>query len=471
MIVYLPAALFLLGLLVAYGSAGLRRQAATLVMVLGAAWALALLLDPGAAAWGAGVVLATVLLPRPAQRVPSTFEVLSRRALTIAGLMVLALVVASQLPVGENPLLLNAVPWFLGAAGTAWALNPIDPRERAQGHVLMVGASGAVILLAAPAGVVTAAAAGLLALVPVIVARRWVRPQWRRLLSLLMLALAALAAILALLATAPALRWSAIAALIAASTAVERDGERPAWMAFAAFGAVPLLQGLAPPQWSSRFQAVALGTALVLMLYAARRGLFRAVVLPATGFLVLLAVGSLSAGNLTRFQWIAAIGVLVLIGRTILLRTAPRSPATASFRDPLLAGLLLLASSARDALGLGALAAVLLLIDLALVRQDVAIQAASSLRNRLVVLARSNWPPAITFAGGSLAVIAALQASLALGLLAALLLAALQLSPLLDRDVAQREVERPRSAWHWVGPAIAIACGTAPAVLLRMLRL
>src|SRR5438270_585751 len=196
-IVYLPAALFLVGLLVAYGSAGVRRQAATLVMVLAVAWALALLLDPGAAAWGAGVVLATVLLPRPAQRVPSSFEVLSRRALTIAGLMVLALFVASQLPVGENPLLLNAVPWFLGAVGTAWALNPIDPRERAQGQVLLVGASGAVILLAAPAGVVTAAAAGLLAVVPVMVGRQWVRPQWRRLLSLLMLALAALAAIIA----------------------------------------------------------------------------------------------------------------------------------------------------------------------------------------------------------------------------------------------------------------------------------
>jgi len=42
-IVYLPAALFAVGLLVAYGSAGRRRQAATIAMVASTAWSLVLL--------------------------------------------------------------------------------------------------------------------------------------------------------------------------------------------------------------------------------------------------------------------------------------------------------------------------------------------------------------------------------------------------------------------------------------------
>jgi hypothetical protein len=519
-IVYLPAALFLAGLLAAYGTAGIRRQAASVVMVVAVGWAISLLVDPSVAACGLGVLLATLLLPRPAERVPSSFEVLSRRTLTIVGLLLLGLFVASQLPVGENPLLLNAVPWALGAVGMAWSLNPIDARERTQGQVFIVGAVGAVILAAVPAGGATAAAAGAIAIVPVISERGWIRPRWRPMLSSLMLALAALAAILALtgvpiprqtagdlavgfagpvllgaavvlaaaalaaplgsewtaivaalslIAIAPALRWAAIAAVIAVGTMFEREGERPAWVAFGMLAAVPVLQGLAPPGWSLRFQSVALATGLVLMLYAARGGLLRAVVLPATGFLVLLGMASLSTGNLTRFQWIAAIGALLLLARTVLTRTARRSPASASLRDPLIMGLLLLAVGARDALGLGALALVLLLIDLAVVQREYEIAPRSSLINRLALLARSNWPPAITFAGGSLAVVAALQASLALGLLATLLLAALQISPLLDR--AEPPIERPRSAWRWIGPALSIACGIAPAAVLRMLRL
>src|SRR5207245_2397695 len=90
---------------------------------------------------------------------------------------------------------------------------------------------------------------------------------------------------------------------------------------------------------------------------------------------------------------------------------------------------------ARDALGLGALAAVLLLIDVAVVRIDD-VPSASSRWSRLVVLARSNWPASITFAAATLTVIAALQAGLALGLLAATLLAALQLAPRRRRVVA-----------------------------------
>lgn len=512
MIVDLPIVVFMIALLVAYGTTGLRRQAATVVMLLGAAWSLALLVDPATIIWAVGPLLATLLLPRPAERVPSTFEVLTRRVLTIAGLMLLALFLASRLAFGENPLLLNVVPWFLGAVGAAWVASPIDTRERVQGQVLMVGATGALLVAAVPAGVVTVALTGGTALVPVMAGRGLA--AWRPLLSPLMLLGAAAAAVaaaiglnipalavadfsvnlagpvlvglavllvagaaraplgsewmallggVALVAPAPSLRWSAIAALVAAATALDRSGERPAWIAVGALATVPILPPLASPTWSARAQAVALAIGLVVMAYAARSGLLRVLALPAVGFLVLLAVGSLSPGNLTRFQWIAAVGALLLLTRTVITRLA-RSPV-AILTDQLIVGLALLGLAARDGSGLGALAAVLLLIDVAIVRLDDF----SGIAPRLVSWARSNWPGSITFAGGTLAVIAALQASLALGLLAALLLAGLQLAPLFDGP--PQAPERPRSRMGWLAPALSFTFGVAPALMLRMLRL
>jgi len=69
----------------------------------------------------------------------------------------------------------------------------------------------------------------------------------------------------------------------------------------------------------------------------------------------------------------------------------------------------------------------------------------------------------------AIAVIAAIQAGLALGLLAATLLAGLQLAPLKDRRAGPMAPKRPPSALQWVGPALSIGCGIAPALLLRML--
>jgi len=68
-------------------------------------------------------------------------------------------------------------------------------------------------------------------------------------------------------------------------------------------------------------------------------------------------------------------------------------------------------------------------------------------------------------------VIGALQASLVLGLLAAIMFAVLQFAPLLDRLALSPGPERPRSSLGWIGPVLSIACGIGPAVLLRMLRL
>jgi hypothetical protein len=521
MIVYLPAALFILSLLVAYGSAGRKRQAATIGAVVGAGWSLALLVDPGSASWAIAPIVATVLLPRPGKRVNSSFEGLTRRVTTVAVALLAALWLASRWPVGENPLLLSAVPWFLGALGAAWFASPIDQRERLQGQVLMLAGVAAVLLAAVPAGPLTASLAGAMALMP-LAGERWrlagplqvpVSIAWLGLalaaalvagfgtsiarivlfdlsvnvsgaillaIAVVLVAGAALTPIgsewiaglgvLAVSASAPSLRWAALGALIAVATVLVKDGEYRAWLAFGVLGLTPVLQALAAPGSSARAQAVALGLGLVLMVLAAR-GVVRVIVLPATGFLVLLALATVTPANLVRFQWIAALGALVLVARMVLNWLIDRGGRAAIVRDQLLFALLLLGISAHDSLGLGALAAALLLIDLAIVRVEVMPERWSSRAARLVLLARSNWPPAVTFAGAAVAVIAALQASLALGLLAALLLAGLQVAPLLDRHALASSPERPRSALGWVGPVVSIACGVAPALLLRMLRL
>ncbi|MDQ6712933.1 MAG: hypothetical protein M3Z28_07050 [Candidatus Dormibacteraeota bacterium] len=519
MILYLPAALFLASLLIAYGSAGRRRPAATIGTVVAAGWSLALLVDPGSAAWVVGPIAATALLLRPGTRVNSTFEGLMRRVTTIAGALLAALLIASRLPIGENPLLLSVVPWFLGALGAAWFASPIDEPERLQGQVLMVASAAAVILASVPAGPVTAGAAGAMALMP-LAGERWRLPGSLRLpvsVILLMLAAAAvlvagigpsiarivlfdlsvnvsgaillatavllvagaaltpigsewaaLLGVLAVSASAPSLRWAALGGLLAVATVLAKGGEHLAWIAFGILGLTAVLQTTVS---GARLPAVALGLGLVFMVLVARAGLVRALVLPATGFLVILTLGAVSSPNLVRFQWIAALGAMLLVARMLVVWLIERTPPSEIVRDQLLLALLLLAISAHDLLGLGALAAALLLVDLAIVRIEAMPERWSAAAGRLVLLARSNWPPAVTFAAASMAVIAALQASLALGLLAALLLAGLQLAPLLDGQRLAPASERPRSALGWVGPVLSIACGLAPALLLRMLRL
>ena len=74
MIVYLPAALFAVSVLAAYGSVGRRRQAATIGAVLAAEWSLALLVDPGLTPWAIGPIVATLIIPRRGARARSSFE-------------------------------------------------------------------------------------------------------------------------------------------------------------------------------------------------------------------------------------------------------------------------------------------------------------------------------------------------------------------------------------------------------------
>src|SRR6202158_568274 len=197
MIVYLPAALFVVSLRAAYGTVGRARQAATIAAVLAAAWSLALLVDPSLIAWAIGPIIATLLLPRRGARARSSFEGLTRRVITIAGALLVAIFLASRLPVGENPVLLSAVPWVLGALGAAWFISPIDQPERLQGQALLVAATAAILLAAVPAGPLTAALAGAMALMPIAGGHLRVPGRLRPVLSAVLLVLAASAALLA----------------------------------------------------------------------------------------------------------------------------------------------------------------------------------------------------------------------------------------------------------------------------------
>src|SRR5438128_12459037 len=124
MILYLPAALFIVSMLMAYGSAGRRRHAATVGTLAAAAWSLALLVDPGSVAWAIGPIGAALLLTRPGTRVNSSFEGLTRRAATIAVALLIALLLASRLPVGETGPPLSAAPGFVGAVAAARFARP-----------------------------------------------------------------------------------------------------------------------------------------------------------------------------------------------------------------------------------------------------------------------------------------------------------------------------------------------------------
>jgi hypothetical protein len=172
---------------------------------------------------------------------------------------------------------------------------------------------------------------------------------------------------------------------------------------------------------------------------------------------------------MTRFQWVAAAGAGVLIVRSLLRRQV--GSGEDNLGRSLMLGLLLLAIGAHDALGLGQLATVLLLIELVLSNLPLPRRHWGSAVTRLLArVGRSGWPPAVRFAGVTLALIAALQTSLAWGLLAALLLVGLKVVPIVE---SQRQHGQREGGWAaapgWLQPAISLACGLAPALLLRML--
>jgi hypothetical protein len=518
-----PFLLFVAALTGVYLRDGWIRVLGTIGLLIATAWSLGFLTDAATgAAWGAGPAVATLLVSRGVGAGRLTFEALTRRAVTLAATLTAAIFAAAKFPVGENPTLLSAVPWILAAVGAAFMISPLDRREHTQGLILLVGAGGALLLAAAPVGPLTAVACGLMAIAPV-VAARWSltgrvqtvaagilvaasaalvaialtngplgRPSLEDLgISLQGLVLPAVALLLAagaviaprgrpwaallgvvgLIAVAPSLRWAALAALVAVSIDGEGREERVAWLALLLLGVAALFAGLGGQPWSARAQSVGLAAALIVMAMASQRRMLRSLVLPATAVAIMQNVATLTAPSLARFQWVAAAGAVLLVGRALLAR--PGQPATAEWMaDHLALGLLFLAVSARDPLGLGLLAAVLLLVDLAIVRSAPApaVLTTPDPRGGLLALARSAWPPSVRFAAMTLTVAAALQATVGMGLLAAALVVGVQLAPLLDRAPLATEAPLPRTLRTWLAPALSLACGIAPALILRMLR-
>ncbi len=530
MIIGLPLAVFLLGLAGAYLRGGWLRLIASILMLGGTAWSLIFVTDWRLGpAWMIGPMLGSLLLLRTGAAGRLSFEALTRRAITLAATVLVALFAASKFPIGENPTLLTAVPWLLAAVGAAWLISPLDGRERAQSLVLLTGAGAAILTAAAPVGAFTAAASGALAMVPAIACRSTLPGSADQAARALLLLAAAALAVLALLAgplprpalqdlafsldgpallaaallltagaltaapgrtwilvpglatvlaVAPSLRWAALAALVATGFDAEARQERVAWLALLLLALTTLFAAVNGQPWGPRAQTVGLAGTLVLMSIATGLRREPAFVLAVTAVAILQGTAAASAGLMVRFQWAAAAGAVLLVARLLLVND-PKARARQPLEGQLLLGLLLLAVAAHDALGLGALAAVLLIVDLISapgVRSFASGPAGSPRRRRLglvVGLARSGWPPTARFAGVTLAVIAALQTSLAWGLLAAALLVALKVTPLIETATHPAGAGSPRAmrrSLALLAPALSLACGLAPALVLRMLR-
>jgi hypothetical protein len=490
-------------------------------MLGGTAWALLLLTDwKPAIGWVIPPLLGTLLVSRPATRTRLTFEQITRRATTIAATGLVAVFAATKFPIGENPTLLSAVPWLLAAVAAAWLISPIDEPERVQAALLLIAAGSALLLSAAPAGLLTAAAAAAMAMVPPLAAR-WPLPQrvdsairivlllggaamaamallfgqlprftqqdlalsldGPALLSLALLLVAGaligvpgrawvvLPALLAVLAIAPSLRWAALAALVAVTFAEQRRRERFAWLALFLLTLPGLFALLSAQPWSPRAQVVALAGSLLLAAVAATGSSFGVLALVGFALVILENTSAMSPFLMTRFGWVASAGAVLLLARSLLDRQAKKSGNP--LEQALICGLLLLAVAAHDSLGLGTLASVLLLVDLVVTHPGmypVSRSRAAAKARPLLMLARSGWPPGVRFAGVTLAVIGALQTSLLSGLLAAILLLGIKLSPVFEaRSEAAGDASSRRL---WVAPALSLACGLAPALVLRMLR-
>lgn len=512
MILYLPVLLFIAGLVMAHRRARLERLIGLLAIVGAGAGSLALVVQPGVAAgWALGPI-AGILIARPAgPRRRLVFEVLVRRSTVLGVTLVAAGIIASKLAVGENPWLLTGVLWFAGAVGLDWLLLPRDDEDRSLGGVLTIAGFAGVLVLAIAPGPLTAAIAGAAAIIPALMTR------WRGLsgappavrvslllvagaialvgvfttalvaasvfdvqlslagvalpgLAIVLLAAAlqgegwawlAPAAALAVIASSPVLRWAALAAVAAAIPVRDRRTQRLLWAGIVLFMLSPVIQVLAAAPLGPRLVPVALAAGLILVALASSAVPVRALVLPAAGLQVLQAVQQLSSAGVTRFQLAAAAGAVLLCAYPFMAEPGSRASRVRMGRAAMTAGLLLIAVAARDPLDLGSVAAFLLLVDLSMV-------APSRADGPLGGLAHSGWPPAVAFAGRALAVAAAIQASVALGVVAIALVAGLQISGMMAGT--RRVAGGPRmTVTDWLVAAISLGCGIAPALFLRML--
>lgn len=512
MILYLPTLLLIAGLALAHRRAGAERLVGVLALVGAGAGCLALVVGPSVGiGWAIGPTAGILIGKSTGTRPRLAFEGLMRRSVTLVMALLAGAIIASKLPVGENPWLLTGVLWFAGAVGLGWRLVPRDDEDLACGGVLALAGFTGVLVLAILPGPLTATLAGATAVVPAVMSRwrgfRRDRPAIR--VSLLVpaaavalvavltttpfgaavfdvrlsvagVALPALVVVLlaagfqgeryawlapvaalSVVAVSPVLRWAALAGVVAGVPIPDRRSQRLAWAGVVLLFLNPVVQVLAAAPFGLRLASVTLAVGLVLLVLASLAPAVRALVLPAAGVQVLGAVQQLAPGSVTRFQWAAAAGAVLLVAYPLMADSGAREGRARTVRTALTASLLLIAVAARDPLDLGSLATFLLLIDLAIV-------APARAEGPLGRLAHSGWPPAVAFAGRVLAVAAAVQASVLFGVLAVALVAGLYLSTIAGG--ARRAAARPQPSINdRLVAGLSLGIGVAPVILLRML--
>jgi len=523
-VVALLVSLFAAGMLVTLLRQGSTELPGVLLMLAAAAGALGGIAGPLTIAWAIGPVVGCLLLIGQPQRPRMAFEALVVRFATAIVLVGAASWGATKLQAGDTPWPVHAVLLSLGALGLAWIVVPRDTAEGIRGRVLAVAGGGAVLLPLSSAGLVTAAAVGSLALLPAL-RRREVRTVSATAspraaagygaLALVALGLAVaggvstlgvadlglrldgvvpvglfllfaaaavlepeprnavvLVAALSLASTSVAVGWAALATVAAILLGTDRPLHRFAWAGVSLFALSAAFGGSLPETLAIRVLPVSLATGWLLLTAALRRPRSGALLLPLVTVYLIAALTRLPQGSLSHFQLVAAGGAVLL---TVMAVTTPLEGAGKSHREWIRNGLsVALLLTAIAAPRLGVLAAVLLLVDLAIVQPASRHQmaAGAGFGGFLQSLAATGWPPAVAFAGRALTVVAGLEANLALGLLAAGLVLGLQLAPLLNKEAKPPPPHaRPSRILDWIVPAISLACGLFPALVLRLLRL
>jgi hypothetical protein len=239
------------------------------------------------------------------------------------------------------------------------------------------------------------------------------------------------------------------------------------WLGLVALALAAVLPAVATPPPSGAAQAACLAAGLLLLVAAARDLRVRALIIPVAAIYGLDAVQHLPNPGVARFQLISLASVACLVPLTLAGRPRIDKNDLHSTRDALTLGLLLLAIAAASPLGV--LAASVLLVEIAIV-SPLTVRATPADVSPVEVLAQSGWPPAIAFAGRVLAMIATLQQSVALGMMAGAMVVGLQLSPLKKRQPARPQLEQPPLSQRVV-PLVSLVLGFAPELLHRMLRL
>ena len=518
-------ALFAAGLLLAELGQGKPSVMGVLLMLGTAAASLSVLSGAWSVAWAIGPAVASIILPHEGQVRRLTFEALVVHAAVVISLIAVATWSAIQLHVGDIPWPVLVLLLNVGGTGLAWIAVPRGASERDRGTVLAIAGGGVLLLALGRAGFPSAAAVGVLAALPALRqypistfaadAARRARLAYAGLAVVavvfalsgrgltgslvdlpfsldglvpvglfVVLAGAAvlepkplnavvLVSMLALALSNPAVRWAALATVVSLVLRPERPHYRLAWGGIALFWFSAVAGSvLLPVSFVAHALPVSLVTAWLLLAGdAVREQQPRVLALPLVTFYLLMTLISLSADDLPRFQVMAAAGAMVLVV-TALAASPERTGRvrTQWLRDRFGLALLLVAAAAPR---LGVLAAVILLVDLAIVQSGLLHVAATGngFGRVLPLLARSGWPPAAAFAGRALAIMAATEVNLLLGLLGAALVFGLQLAPLLGGAPVTSQVNRHLSSRDWAIVAISIACGLFPSVVSRALRL